>query len=353
MGLSVCLAAAAVVATNFFSPEVGYFPGSFFESKAKAHLQRRAMVQWPGPSQIVARWESGDLESQEMVAVLLGMAASHDPVLLPLYRKAVLSADDRVRMAAAYGYRNLLGDAQPNLANGIDLRVAEQLAAEIDAVSRTLRERPLIEFWLQAALMGEGGSMPGWRGVVLRRPQSVCLRAVEQILELDDFQYLSTAYRRAEGRSLRIGLMRLIEAITLQQFFTAPADGRTGWGAKDMDEALEAADAFVEYWVDTQCTTKPTRVLWGTMGAMGVRGVQPMATNSYDFWLQLLKLGSPQWRMMAARRLYQLGGMWSQLTVFQSDSKSQAEEIDVLLEWYRLRPAHLQNRRSQAPPPRP
>ncbi len=57
--------------------------------------------------------------------------------------------------------------------------------------------------------------------------------------------------------------------------------------------------------------------------------------------------------MMAARRLYQLGGRWSQLTVFQVDSKSQGEEIDALFKWYRLRPAHLQNRGFQAPPPGP
>jgi len=352
MSLSICIAAAAVVATNFVSPEVGYFPGSFFEAKAKAHLQRRAMEQWPGPSQIVAEWRSGGFDSRETIAILLGMSASHDPVLLPLYREAVMSANGRVRMAAAYGYRDLLGDARPGVSSGVDLRVAEQLAAEMSAVEQTLRARPLVEFWLQAALMNEGTSMPGWRGVVFKRPQGVCLRAVEQVMEFDDFRYLATAYRLAETKTLRIGLVHLLEAITLQEFFVQPPESK-GWGMKDVDEALEAADLFVENWIDVRCTTDPTRILTAAMDTMGVRGVQPLAANAYEFWLQVLKRGHAPWRMMAARQLYNLGGRWSQLSVLQTNSKAQTAEVDELVEWYGLLPAHIQERRTANLPAQP
>jgi len=353
MSLSICIAAAAVAATNFVSPEVGYFPGSFFEAKAKAHLQHRAMEQWPGPAQIMTRWRSDGFTPQETMAILLGMSASHDPVLIPLYRDAVASPDGRLRMAAAYGYRDLRGDAQPNVSGGVDLRIAEQLAAEMRDVERTLRERPLVEFWLQAALMNDGRSMPGWRGVVFKRPQGTCVRAVEQVMEFEDFGYLAAAYRLAETNALRVGLMRLLEAISLQEFFTKPTGTRTGWGTRDIDEALEAADLFVDQWIDVRCTTDPDRVLAVSMSAMGVRGVQPMAADAYDVWLQLLRRGRTQWRMMAARQLYNLGGRWSQLSVLQSDAKAQKEEFDQLVAWYRLLPSHIQERQQTQLPARP
>jgi hypothetical protein len=353
MSLCICIAAAAVAATNFASPEVGYFPGSFFEAKAKAHLQRRAMEQWPGPSQIVTLWRSEGFNPRETMAILLGMSASHDPVLIPLYREAVMSADDRVRMAAAYGYRDLLGDAQPDVSGGVDLRVAEQLAAEMLLVQKTLAEQPLVEFWLQAALMNDGDAIPGWRGVTFKRPQGTCLRAVEQVMEFEDFRYLATAYRLAKTKVLRVGLMRLLEAVTLQVFFAKPAEGRTGWGTKEVDEALRAAELFVDDWIDVRCTTDPNSILSVPMNAMGVRGAQPLAADAYDFWLQVLKRGHASWRMMAARQLYNLGGRWSQLSVLQSDSKQQTAEIDELVEWYGLLPAHIQNRRSANLPVRP
>ena len=353
MSLNMSIVAMLLATPFFVSPEVAHFPSSFFEAKARAHLQQRAMDQWPDPSQILALWKNGGLDEQEMMAVLLGMAASHDPVLLPLYREAVMSPNGGLRMAAAYGYRDLLGDARPDLSGGVDLGAAGQLATEMDAVSKTLRERPLVEFWLQAALTTDGGSMPGWRGVVLKRPQTTCLRAVELVLEFDDFHYLATAYRLAGATSLRVGLMHLLEAITLQQFFAKPAGERAGWGTKDLDEALQAADLFVDYWTDVQCTTDPSRILQGTMRDMGVRGLDPLAPNSYYFWLAILKNGASPWHMMAARQLYNFGGRWSQLTVLRSESPQQTQARAELIAWYRLLPAHLLDRGKPQPAPTP
>jgi hypothetical protein len=351
--LSISIAATILGTFSFISPEVAYFPGSFFEAKAKAHLQQRVMDQWPGPSQILARWQSGDFDQQERMAILLGMSASHDPVLLPIYREAVMSDNDRIRMAAAYGYRDLLGDALPNIADGVDLESARQLATEIDAVAGTLRERPLIEFWLQSVLMDDGTSMPGWRGVVLRRPKSIGFRAVERVLAFEDFHFLATAYRRAQGADTRVSLMRLLEAITLQEFLALPADARAGWGTTQTNEALEAADAFVDYWIDVRCTTDPNVILAGSMKAMGVSDVQPLAPDSYETWLRVLKEGPAGWHMMAARQLYNLGGRWSQLSALQAGSPAQVKARSELVAWYRLLPAHILNRGNPRPEARP
>lgn len=344
MSLSMSIAAVILGASSFAAPEVSYFPGSYFEARAKTNLQRRAMEKWPGSSQIVGRWQSGDLKHREKIAILLGASASHDPVLLPLYREAVTSADGRIRMAAAYGYRDLLGDALPDVSGGVELADAELLAREMDLVARTLRERPLVEFWLQGALMSEGASMPGWRGLVLVRSQGLCFRAVEKILELDDISYLMTAYRHAVEKSTKISLMRLLEAVTLQKFFTKPINPQSGWGSKDTDEALAAADAFVDYWIDVRCTTDPDLILSSSLKTMGVSDVQPMEPSSYDIWLRVLKQGAVAWHMMAARQLYNLGGRWSQLSSLQAEAKPQIKARDELILWYRLLPAHVLDR---------
>jgi len=353
MSLSMSIVAIVVGAASFKAPEVSYFPGSYFEAEAKARLQRRAMEKWPGPSQIVDHWQSGDLTRRQKMAILLGASASHDPVLLPLYREAVTSTGDRLRMAAAYGYRDLLGDALPDVAGGVDLDSAQQLAQEIEVVTRTLRERPLVEFWLQGVLMNEGSSMPGWQGVVLRRSQGTSFRAVEKVLNFHDFSYLATAYRVAVRKSTRLSLMKLLEAITLQRFLTKPIGSRTGWGAKDINEAFQATDAFLDYWIDRRCTTDPDLILSSSMETMGVGGGQPLAATSYDFWLRVLKGGAVSWHMMAARQLYDLGGRWSQLSMFQAESKSQIAARDELIVWYRLLPAYVLNRGKPKPTPLP
>jgi len=344
MSLSVSIAAAVVAAAAFVSPEVTHFPGDFFDTTAKPNLQRRAMERWPGSEQIVELWTSGVLEHRQKVAILLGASASHDPVLLPLYRDAVTSPNLRLRMAAAYGYRDLLGDALPNVAAGIDERSSHQLAGEIDAVGRTLREHSLTEFWLSAALAGEGRSMPGWRGVVMRRSSGICLNAVEKVVVFEDFAALATAYRITERPSTRAGLMRLLEAVTLQRFYVKPKDSTTGWGLRNMNEAVKATDQFLDYWVDRRCVSDVSVILKSSLATMGAHGVDPFGPDSWELWLRVLKQGTPGWRMMASRRLYELGGRWSNLSMFQSESEAQTKIRDGLYGWYRLLPAAKANR---------
>jgi len=47
---------------------------------------------------------------------------------------------------------------------------------------------------------------------------------------------------------------------------------------------------------------------------------------------------------MAARQLYELGGRWSQLSMYQAESEEQIEARDELIVWYRLLPSHILNR---------
>ena len=138
--------------------------------------------------------------------------------------------------------------------------------------------------------------------------------------------------------------MRLLEAITLQEFFKKPTAARTGWGTKDIDEALEAADAFVDFWIDRRCTTDPYLILSNSLRTMGLREGQPLGPSSYELWLRVLKNGRPAWHMMAARQLYELGGRWSQLSMYQAESEEQIEARDELIVWYRLLPSHILNR---------
>ena len=338
MILSVSVAAAVMAGGSLVSPECAHFPGAYFDLHAKATLQRRAMERWPGPPQLVSRWQAGELDDREKMAVLLGASAFHDPVMLPLYREAVMGNDPRLRMAAAYGYRELLGDVPPSIAGGVDDVAAKGLANEIDAVAATLRTRPLVELWLQSALDSEGRTMPGWRGLVLKRPAGICFRAVEQIMIFDDYRYVMIAFRISEETANRAALLRLLEAVCLKRFYVKPSGARAGWGREDLDEALAAADLYVDYWMDQRCANDATWMIRASFTEMGAAGADPWSITSYYEWLQLLRRGAPSWRMMVARQLYLFGAPWSQLTVFRAQSSAETESWQKLLDWFGPRP---------------
>jgi len=335
------LAMTATVVSSFASPEVGHFPGSFFDTKAKSRLQQRAMDRWPGPSQVLDLWRAGALDTEAKVAVLLGCSASHDPVLLPIYREAATSTNPRLRMAATYGYRDLLGDGLPDVSAGVDIEAGRRIALEIDRVAETLRARPLSEFWLQALLAAEDGAMPGWSGVTMQRPPGVSVGALEKVIDIEDFGLLAAAWRSAEQLTTKMALVRLLEAATLQSFMVKPQGDRTGWGLRDMEEAFAATDAFVGLWLDQQCSTNPDRVVGYSLSRMGVRGLRPTDPRAWDLWIAILDRGEPAWRMMAAKRLYALGGRWAELSVFRAGSPAQVQRLDMLRRDYGLIPARL------------
>ncbi len=251
-----------------------------------------------------------------------------------MYREAVVAKHPLVRMAAAYGYRDLIGDGLPNVAGGGDLEMGHALAKEIDLVAMTLRKRSLVEFWLQAALMAEGSSLPGWSGVILTRQSGTCFNALDKIVDFEDFGALAMAWRQTENRRIRFGLIPLLEAVTLQRFFVKPTGERAGWGTKQVDEALEAADAFIAVWLDHRCTTDPGKILAVSLRPLGVSGVDLLSPEAWDLWVAVLERGTPPWRMMAVRRLYQLGGRWSALSASRAESPAQVKLLDETMGWY-------------------
>lgn len=49
------------------------------------------MNSWPGPTELMRLWREGELTEEQRVALLLGGAAHHDPMMLPAYREALVS----------------------------------------------------------------------------------------------------------------------------------------------------------------------------------------------------------------------------------------------------------------------
>lgn len=327
----------ALVPNMLSSGEVKYFPGSYFDEVARSRLQKRVMERWPGPAALRQLWLEGDLGENQRIALLLGAAAFHDPWLLELYREAVQSDSQRVRQAAAYGFRDLIADRLPNVAGGVDDQSAEYLNIEMRGVSRTLRYRSMVEMWLQGALVSEGKSLPGYRGIVPQRSPEVCFQAVERLMGPEDLEVMVRAYGISTHRRNRIPLLKLIEALTLNQFIVRPIGDRKAWGSEIYEDALESLDAWISYWLDQRCTVDYGRMVSRSLDQMGAAGVRPIGPAACYVWGLVLEQGDPRWWAMAARRLYECGGPWVELTVLQADSAQNHRRRDGLVTWYRLR----------------
>jgi len=319
------------------SGEVRYFPGSYFDDVARDRLQQKAMVRWPGPSELRLLWREGGLNNNQRIALLLGAAAHHDASLLDLYLEAVLSDSQRLRQAGAYGYRDLIGDLQPNVVPGVDDDAARRLAAEIEAVRSTLRFHSMVEMWLQAALQHEPRGLQGSRGILQRRPSDACFRAVERLMGPEDLEVLIRAYRIAEDYGNRFPLLKLIEALTLNQFIVMPLGDHKGWGVEVYEDGLDLLDEWIAEWVDGRCELDYGRVVSASLARMGAVGVGPLDPDACAVWGMVLDQGDPRWWAVAARRLYECGGPWMELSVLQAQSKQNRWGRDFLLNWFGLR----------------
>jgi hypothetical protein len=67
---------------------------------------------------------------------------------------------------------------------------------------------------------------------------------------------------------------------------------------------------------------------------MGIRDLDPMSPEAWDLWVTILEKGTPPWRMMAGRRLYQLGGRWSDLSAYRAESPAQVKLLGEIRGWY-------------------
>jgi hypothetical protein len=282
-------------------------------------------------------WYEGGLKENQRVALLLGAAAHHDASMLELYLEAVVSDSPRLRQAAAYGYRDLIGDGLPNVARGVDDDAAQRLAAEIGAVQSTLGSHSLVEMWLHAALHDEERSLPGYRGILQRRPSDACFRAVERLMGPEDLEALITAYRVSEDLANRIPLLRLIEALTLNQFIVMPIGDRKGWGAEVYQDGVHLLDVWLVEQADQRCDLDYGPVVSASLSKMGAIGVNPLDPEACGVWGLVLSQGDPRWWATASRRLYECGGPWRELSVLQASSDENRSLRNSLMKWYGLR----------------
>ena len=345
----IAAVAQLVLASVVLQPvEVRYFPGSYFDSSERVQLQARAMESWPGPSALAEAWRSGDLTTEQRIAILLAAPVHRDPSLLPLYREAIQARSPRLRQAAAYGYHDLIGDRLPDVRSGVGDGAAQRLASEMDLLAETLRRHPPVAIWLQAALQSEGRSLPSFAGVTPQRTVADCLKAVDTLMTFDDLDLLVQAYQLSERRATRIALMRLIEGLTLSRFVPRSVGSTKAWGPEVYDRGLRELDAAIARWQSDGCAVDATRVLAASFAAMGVELEDPRSPGACVFWQNVLWAGDSGWWALAARQLYACGGPWRELSVLQPESDVMRERRLDLLRWFRLDPTDRM--RTAAPP---
>lgn len=326
----ILAAAMTLSPTMLASPETRSFGTEYYDSVVRGQFRQRVMVAWPGPSGLKQLWESGTLTRGQKTTLLLGGAAFHDPQLLPLYREALLAPNPRLRQAAAYGYRDLIGDEVPNVRGGVTPQMARALVGELDAVSRTVQRATLIEMWLASALTNDGHPFKDWEGITFKRPSAMCVKAVERLAEVEDLERIVRAFEFSQSRTTRISLMRLIEGLSMSRFFVMPHGQNSGWGPRLYDEAFER----LEQWLIQNCDLEATRIMENVFADLGVRGMDPTSSMACDAWLQILDKGPSSTWAVAADRLYRCGGPATSLSMIRVDSDANRDARNQLKAWY-------------------
>ena len=349
MGVTELLLISILSGSMFSSIEIQHFPGSFYDSRVRVQYQRDVMARWPGPARLMEIWGGNDLSEDERVAWLLGAPVFHDSSLLPAYGEAVLAESQRLRQAAVYGYRDLIADRVPDVTGGIDDETARLFQQEILLMTRTLRRNSLPALWLQSALAHDDASFPGWIGVHLNRPRDDCFRAVETLIDVGDLGLLVEAYRLSVDQGARISLLKLIEAMSLSRFIVKPTGDRSGWGMYIYEDGLAALDRALHQWSRGGCAVDGEAVLLRNLEAIGAGEGELRSWGSYELWLDVLKRGFPRWWKLAAKRLYERGGPWYELSALDAESDRNRAERDALLRWYTAPPPRRQPRRPYNP----
>lgn len=346
MTMTALVLVSVMSASVLNSWEIQWFPGSYFDSRGRLPMQRRALSRWPGPDELLRMWKEEKLSEKQRVALLLGGAAFHDPALLPAYREAVDSTSQRVRQAAIYGYFDLVADRRPDVKREIDDETAALIAKQMDAVADTLRRYSLLSLWLQTMLASEGSTFPGWQGVVFRRSGRESLRAVERLVGVEDLDILVRAFQFSENESNRIGLTMLIEAVSLSRFIELPTNARGAWGEENFTKGILRLEATLPSWYGVDCAVDGEEVLRRNVRALGVVNIDPFSPEACEMWINVLAQGLPRWWMLAAKRLYACGGPWYELSALDAESEQNRVARELLVNWYRPPPV-------RTPPPRP
>jgi len=335
MAVTAVVLMAALSGSVLSAGAVTYFPGRYFDTWERENFQRHVMASWPGPTELMRLWRDGDLSQEQRVALLLGGAVYHDPVMLPAYRAALKSESQRLRQAAIYGFRDLIGDRPPNVNVTIDEEVVKAIAGEMRWVQRTIGRHSLLAMWLQSALIQEGASLPDYVGVRMIRPPNDCFRAAGRLFDFGDLDLLVTAYEHSQVTNSRLALLKLIEAASMSRFLRIPAGRNSGWGPEVYEAALRNLDGMVRRWRSSNCQLDGEAILYQNLRSLGARNTDPLGPNSVRLWLALLEGKNSRWWALAARRLYATGGPWYELSVLRPDTEDNMRLRDELSTWYR------------------
>ncbi len=350
MAVTAVVLMAALSGSVLSAGSVTYFPGGYFDTHGRENFQRHVKASWPGPTELMRLWRDGDLSQEQKVALLLGGAVYHDPVMLPAYQAALKSESQRLRQAAIYGYRDLIGDRPPNVNVAIDEEILKAIAGEMRWVERTIRRHSLLAMWLQSALIQEGASLPDYIGVNLIRAPNDCFRAAERLFEVGDLDLLVTAYEHSQVTNSRLALLRLIEAASMSRFLRIPKGRNAGWGTEVFDSAFRNLDGMVRRWKNSNCQLDGEAILYQNLRSLGARNADPLGPNSVRLWLTVLEGGNSRWWALAARRLYASGGPWYEFSVLRPDTKDNQRRKEELSSWYRPNKRTTQERSSQPKP---
>jgi len=335
MATTALLLAAAV--GGFVPPAsaMEHFPGAYFDSRVREPLQRRVMTSWPGPTGLAHLWRETELSEPQRAVVLIGSAVFHDPVMLPLYREALMAEPQILRQAAIYAYRDFTGLGPVNVNLRIDARIQEAFDREMRLLERTLRRHSLLEIWLQSALVQDGASLPGYEGLTFTRPIYECLRAAERLADVQDLDFLVVAYQLSADEATRIALLQLIEGLTLSQFLVLPTGDKMGWGKQRYINAHQSLEAWIEEWRNRKCGVDGEIALKKSFRREGVQVDDPFGPDAWRVWLAVLRKGPPRWWSLAARRLYACGGPWYELSILRPETEENRARRDSLDSWYR------------------
>ena len=134
----------------------------------------------------------------------------------------------------------------------------------------------------------------------------------------------------------QVGLLRLIEALTMSQFVVLPLGDHRGWGPEVYQEGVDLFDEWLVKRAETLCDLDYENVVSASLSEMGAIGVDPLDPEACAVWGMVLSQGDPRWWATAARRLYECGGPWVELSVLQASSKENRNGRDSLMRWYGL-----------------
>jgi hypothetical protein len=334
MAVTAVVLAAALTSSVLSTDAVSYFPGDFYNSRARTALQRQVMASWPGPTELLRMWGDAELTEEQRVALLLGGANFRDPALMTAYREALQSKSQRLRRAAIYGYHDLLVDRPPNVDVTIDKPIVRAYAGEMRWMQRTLRRHSLLEMWLQSALVQEGGSLPGYVGVRLTRSARECFQAAERIVDVGDLELLVAAYDQARKFETRLEIIRLVEAVSMSRFIIKPKGDRAAWGSEVFRSAVQRFENRLRSWRGQSCRVDGEAVLLHNLRSLGSRYESPLDSDACGLWLAVLEGDNARWWMLAARRLYACGAPWYEFSALQPDSDRNRNLQKHLLAWY-------------------